>query len=777
MGLFRRRQAAADPVSPGDTATPVQRAALSGPPAWASLPPLAPTVGVPGSTFKIGAAVKPDLVALASPRLATGMGHLVSADGPPGVVAGLATVGVQRSADGAGGGGLPSPAMPLPPRAEPVSGNGHAPGDAVAPAGGPALLVPRIVPGDGWSPPASPLIAPVEVDAPTRHLPLVPAPVQRRAEATADPAPGADRAPEPAVPPAEVDAVEPPEPEPDAPAPGPGPVVPQPTAGPGPDAGPTAPTAGPPTIQRSAARGAADEAPAATAPVVPVTVERPAGPVGGKDVAAAGTLPLPTTVWRSAADDVPPTASPADPVTVPRSAGPAANDMPAATTPAGPTNVQRSGDGPPDGPPAGVAATVVPVQAPDPLVHPPRPRPGSLGPPIESSPRPVGGLPLAPPVQRSVAAPPATAPAVPAVTPVADVSDLAIRARPRPGAVAPVTVEVPSVLLQRTGDDAPGESDPGAVDTPAPSPLLDLAPDATGVAAAPVVPGPATAAPADPVVQRQAEAPPVVRPAPRPAEPLAAPAPARAPTAAVAVQRSGSGGPTVLLDRLPLAAPATTTTGVVQRWPDLGSVRDAALGRARETLGNGARSLVRSLPGAGSLPDGDGLPARPSMPGLPSMLGLPPMPSVPDLPSTPGLPSIPPVPGLPPMPSLPGLPSVPGLPDMPLAPPLPSLPDAPSLPGLPDIPGAPALPQLPEVPQLPGAPAAPGVPTTEITFPPPATPAAAPAPAGAGGATAGNAGGDLDELAHKLYDRIRWRLRAELRLDMERSGLGAGLHR
>ena len=201
MGLFRRRQAATGPASPGDRAAPVQRAPLSEPPAWASLPPLAPTVGVPGSTFKIGAAVKPDLVALASPRLSTGMGHLVSDDGPPGVVAGLATVGVQRSADGAGGGGLPSPAMPLPPPPEPANGNGngHGPGEAVPSAGGPALLVPRIVPGDGWSPPASPVAAPVEVDAPTRHLPLVPPPVQRRAEAAPDPGrdhdPGADPAP------------------------------------------------------------------------------------------------------------------------------------------------------------------------------------------------------------------------------------------------------------------------------------------------------------------------------------------------------------------------------------------------------------------------------------------------------------------------------------------------------------------------------------------------------------------------------------------------------
>jgi len=56
-----------------------------------------------------------------------------------------------------------------------------------------------------------------------------------------------------------------------------------------------------------------------------------------------------------------------------------------------------------------------------------------------------------------------------------------------------------------------------------------------------------------------------------------------------------------------------------------------------------------------------------------------------------------------------------------------------------------------------------------------------PAPAAAQGAAAGGSGGrggdDLDELARKLYDRIRWRLRGELRLDMERAGLGAGVRR
>jgi hypothetical protein len=63
---------------------------------------------------------------------------------------------------------------------------------------------------------------------------------------------------------------------------------------------------------------------------------------------------------------------------------------------------------------------------------------------------------------------------------------------------------------------------------------------------------------------------------------------------------------------------------------------------------------------------------------------------------------------------------------------------------------------------------------------PPAAPAAAPATTAETGA--GAAGGaavptDLDELARTLYDRIRWRLRTELRLDMERAGRGSGLLR
>jgi len=65
-----------------------------------------------------------------------------------------------------------------------------------------------------------------------------------------------------------------------------------------------------------------------------------------------------------------------------------------------------------------------------------------------------------------------------------------------------------------------------------------------------------------------------------------------------------------------------------------------------------------------------------------------------------------------------------------------------------------------------------GVPAT-TPEPTPATtaPATTVEPAASGPAPVPAAGGaDLDELAHKLYDRIRWRLRTELRLDMERAG-------
>src|SRR4029450_6008468 len=114
MGLFRRREAPAAPaVSPhspsGNGAAP---APDPEPPAWTTLPPLTPTVSAPASTFKIGAAVKEDLVALDSPRLSHGMGHLGSADGPPGVISGLARIGVQRQASTSSGDALDMPMAP-----------------------------------------------------------------------------------------------------------------------------------------------------------------------------------------------------------------------------------------------------------------------------------------------------------------------------------------------------------------------------------------------------------------------------------------------------------------------------------------------------------------------------------------------------------------------------------------------------------------------------------------------------------------------------------------
>jgi hypothetical protein len=68
-------------------------------------------------------------------------------------------------------------------------------------------------------------------------------------------------------------------------------------------------------------------------------------------------------------------------------------------------------------------------------------------------------------------------------------------------------------------------------------------------------------------------------------------------------------------------------------------------------------------------------------------------------------------------------------------------------------------------------PAADTAPATPTATAPAAEPTAGPTAPGAAAPT------DLDELAHKLYDRIRWRLRNELRLDMERAGRGSGLLR
>jgi hypothetical protein len=75
---------------------------------------------------------------------------------------------------------------------------------------------------------------------------------------------------------------------------------------------------------------------------------------------------------------------------------------------------------------------------------------------------------------------------------------------------------------------------------------------------------------------------------------------------------------------------------------------------------------------------------------------------------------------------------------------------------------------------------APETPTTTATPDTPAAGTQAPAGQQAGGIPPpGAAGGvgDLDELAKRLYERIRGRLRAELRLDRERAGLVTDLRR
>jgi len=65
-------------------------------------------------------------------------------------------------------------------------------------------------------------------------------------------------------------------------------------------------------------------------------------------------------------------------------------------------------------------------------------------------------------------------------------------------------------------------------------------------------------------------------------------------------------------------------------------------------------------------------------------------------------------------------------------------------------------------------PAEAGPPDAGAPGPPPVEAAAAPAPPPAPGTAAAP---DLDDLARRLYDRIRARLRAELRLDLERAGM------
>src|SRR5262245_5672355 len=185
MGLFRRREAPAEPAASPEPAEPPP--ADPGPPAWATLPPLTPTVSGPASTFKIGAAVKEDLVALDSPRLSHGMGHLVSSDGPPGLISGLARTSVQRQASTSAGGPLDMPMAPTStggPDATPIVEP-----EPDTPAAASPVLVPRLVPDsnggstEAWSPPASPTSAAAAAPPPARDLPLAPsATIQRQAD-------------------------------------------------------------------------------------------------------------------------------------------------------------------------------------------------------------------------------------------------------------------------------------------------------------------------------------------------------------------------------------------------------------------------------------------------------------------------------------------------------------------------------------------------------------------------------------------------------------------
>ncbi|HKE74590.1 MAG TPA: hypothetical protein VKB57_13295, partial [Acidimicrobiales bacterium] len=227
-------------------------------PGWASLPPLTTTTTAPASTFKIGGAVKEDLVALDSPRLSHGMGHLVSGDGPPGVIDGLASVGVQRRVDPALGGGLDMPLAPLADDPGPAAG-----GDGGVATWSTPAFTPPVVSGS-WSAPASPLAAPAP-EAPGRALPVVltapaaPA-VQRSIDGPPAPASSPAPSPTPASAPAAAESA-PGAPGPQA-APLAMPVVPAPTP-----AGDEAPTV---------SRRVDDGAPAPAAPAVGEPVELPA---------------------------------------------------------------------------------------------------------------------------------------------------------------------------------------------------------------------------------------------------------------------------------------------------------------------------------------------------------------------------------------------------------------------------------------------------------------------------------------------------------------------
>jgi hypothetical protein len=136
-------------------------------------------------------------------------------------------------------------------------------------------------------------------------------------------------------------------------------------------------------------------------------------------------------------------------------------------------------------------------------------------------------------------------------------------------------------------------------------------------------------------------------------------------------------------------------------------------------------------------------------------------------------------------------PSRPGLPSLPSAPSLPAPLDLPVRPGLPSVPGLPAVQRLPGPADLPtgGLPDAGGLAGSTLGAASSAVPRlavqaldvsgpadqVADAATGALGDAASALGGamgseQLEELAKGLYDKIRQRLKAELRLDRERYG-------
>jgi hypothetical protein len=852
MGLFRRTRAAdpagsapagGDPVASSAAAAPAAPEPDPGPSAWETLPPIATTTTAPEPTFKIGAAVKDDLVALDSPRLSHGMGHLVSADGPPGIVSGLATAGVERTAGEPrpdGGAVAPSAHLDMPVLQRRHDGDGgldeHHEHDGHDHSGDAAVLAPRIVQGD-WSPPASPLVA--STPPPERHLPLAPAPVQRQAAEDVPAPPDAGSSPEAAARP-EVPATT----EPDATA-APEVTAPETTT---PEAAvpPATTLAAPsPPVQRRAIDEATAPVPAPTPPVAPVPVQRRAEdrPLAPVQRSASGLPLAPSPAARPSAG-----AERGEPV-APRDAGEAAagtavapamtapvvaptaagGDVPAggtdtadATDGAGPTGTHHVGDvtgddseaptlqrletslAAPAAPLVPAVPTVAALAAPEPPGELPlaggpggpivqrradegegtfRPRLGGVGPPIElpagtASPSPPVSAPTSPVVQRSVA-------------PAGGDMDLVIRQRPR--GTRPDTHVVSRTVAG--GDETVAAGEPGdAPLPPASAPAVDR-PDVAVRAVAPVqrrldrlaVPETVT-----PLLSPASAVPPAMPLAPigRSSAGSASPAAESGPgVVPLSAQRSLASAPVVgpAVLRSPsadgphasaAAAAAVPTWPVasggsapaVQRWPDLGSVRDLGGGTVTERAGgalaagweatNDAASGVSGVPDQALSLAGRGRDAVTG--GAESLLG-----SAPDLPTLPAAPEMP----------LAGLPRVPQMPQVPA---LPSLPEAPSLPDVPALPGG-----LGSGAQ--NLAAAAGVPMREITFPAPVeapAPAAAPAAGGAAagadgaaGAAAGGSSSELDDLAHKLYDRIRWRLRTELRLDLERTGLGAGVRR